>query len=184
MRARLAISALAALALAGCGSATEVADIKPVVPDVEAQPQLGATPAQAALSWWGALRKKDAEAVVARLTPAARRQVDLETLRKTLHDNFGMFTERTVATVLYSQRQQGAVKVYLRLDGGQLLGSRVIKQGTTMLALPLVERDGTWLIENAAWLRQQSENFAAIKDFNAKLRREAIRQREAQEGEK
>jgi hypothetical protein len=183
--AGLAAAGLAALALAGCGSDTEVSDIKPAVAEVDQQPQLGATPAEAALSWWNALRGRDAEAVVARLTPAARADVDLPRLRRTLRDNFGDFTERTEATVLYTQRERGRVKVYLRLEGGRVLGSRVIVQGVTMLALPLVSRDGVWLIENAAWLRQQSDNFAAIKDFNEKLRREAIkRAREAEEGGK
>jgi hypothetical protein len=181
--AGLAALALAGLALAGCGSDTQVADIKPAVAEVDQQPQLGATPAQAALSWWNALRSRDAEAVVARLTPAARAGVDLPRLRRTLHDNFGDFTERTEATVLYSQREHGKVKVYMRLEGGRVLGSRVIVQGVTMLALPLVSRDGVWLIENSAWLRQQSDNYAAIKKFNEKLRREALeRAREAEEG--
>jgi hypothetical protein len=41
-----------------------------------------------------------------------------------------------------------------------------------------VSRDGVWLVENAAWLRKQSQNYVAIKKFNEKLRREVERQRE------
>ena len=47
-----------------------------------------------------------------------------------------------------------------------------------LLALPLVSRHGTWLIENAAWLRKQAQNYIAIKAFNEKLQREAERQQE------
>jgi hypothetical protein len=53
----------------------------------------------------------------------------------------------------------------------------LIKRGSSMLAVPFVSRDGTWLIQNAAWLRQQSESFEAIKGFNERLRREAAKQR-------
>ena len=133
-------------------------------------------PSQAALSWWNTLRARDAEAAVSRLTPAARRTIDLPELRQTLDENFGSFAEHTEATVLYTERQRGRVTVFMRLQSGPLVGARVITEGVTLLALPLVSRDGAWLIENAAWLRKQSQNYVAIKKFNEKLKRQVERQ--------
>ena len=113
---------------------------------------------------------------MSRLTPAARRTIDLPELRQTLDENFGIFAEHTEATVLYTERQRGRVTVFMRLQSGPLVGARVITEGVTLLALPLVSRDAAWLIENAAWLRKQSQNYVAIKKFNEKLKRQVERQ--------
>jgi hypothetical protein len=175
--AALLFVALAVVATAGCGPKGDIVKSRPALAEIQPSPELGGTPGQAALSWWNTLRAREAEAAVSRLTPAARRTIDLPELRTTLRENFGNFAEHTVATVLYTEHQRGRVTVFMRLQGGPLVGARVIKEGVTLLALPMVSRDGAWLIENAAWLRKQVQNYVAIKKFNAKLKREAERQR-------
>jgi hypothetical protein len=173
-----AVAAVAAGAIAGCGPQGDIVKSRPALAEIQPSPELGGTPAQAALAWWNTLRARDAEAAVSRLTPAARSTIDLPELRQTLDDNFGNFAEHTVATVLYTERQRGRVTVFMRLEGGPLVGARVVREGVTLLALPLVSRDGAWLIENAAWLRKQAQNYVAIKKFNEKLKREVERQRQ------
>jgi hypothetical protein len=173
----LLLVALAVFASAGCGPQDDdIVKSRPALAEIQPSPELGGTPAQAALAWWNALRARDAEAVVSRLTPSARTTIDLPDLRQALDENFGNFAEHTEATVLYTERERRRVTVYMRLEGGPLVGPTLVKIGVVLLALPLVSRDGTWLIENAAWLRKQAQNYIAIKKFNEKLKREAERQ--------
>jgi hypothetical protein len=183
--AALVLGALAVVATAGCGPQGDIVKSRPALAEIQSSPELGGTPAQAALAWWNTLRARDAEAAVARMTPAARRTIDLAQLRQVLDENFGNFAEHTEATVLYTEPERGRVTVFMRLEGGPLVGARVVREGVTLLALPMVSRDGTWLVENAAWLRKQAQNYVAIKKFNDKLKREVERQRkESGEGDK
>lgn len=181
MRVCALVVALAALALVGCGPKGDLVKSRPALAEIQASPPLGATPAQTALSWWNTLRARDAEAAVSRLTPAARRSIDLAQLNRTLNDRLGNMAEHTEAIVLYTEHTRGHATVYMRLEGGPLVGSRLVKGGVTMLALPFVARDGAWLIENAAWLRKQSENFEGIEKFNEQLQRETDRLEKEQE---
>jgi hypothetical protein len=180
VRACALLVALAALALVGCGPKGDLVKSRPALAEIQASPPLGATPAQTALSWWNTLRARDPEAALSRLTPAARRGIDLAQLHRTMANRLGNLAEHTEATVLYTEHARGRATVYMRLDGGPLVGSRLIRGGATMLALPLVARDGAWLIENAAWLRKQSENFEGIQKFNEQLKRETERQQREQ----
>lgn len=183
MRSRaVLIAGLAALAAsAGCGPSGDLVDQRPDLSAIRASSELGATPEQAALSWWNTLRLRDAEAAVARFAPAARRELDLARLRRALRSRLGDFASHAEATVLYSERARGRVTVFMRLYSGPVIKTRVVMNGVTPLAVTLRERDGVWLIDNAAWLRKQVDNTIAIDAFNEKLRREALRQRKAEE---
>ena len=71
------------------------------------------------------------------------------------------------------------------LDGGQLVGPVVLKRGSLHLALPLVQRDGVWLIDNSAWLRGTADVWVELQDARLKRKREfeaRQRAREAEEG--
>jgi hypothetical protein len=180
---KAAALALALAALAGCGPEDDLVERRPAIDERAASPELGASPGRAALSWWDAARARDTEALLAPLTPAARGTVPLGKLREAMDNGFGQFAEQSEANVLYTERSPGRATVYMRINGGHLVGSRLVKGGALNLALPLVSRDGSWLIENAAWLRGQAESYVAIRDLRAKMRRQALRQaREEEEG--
>ncbi|MBA3263818.1 MAG: hypothetical protein H0T69_15345 [Thermoleophilaceae bacterium] len=183
MRAAAAVSVLGALALVGCGPGGDLVERRPVIHEQASNAELGSSPGRTALAWWDSARARDTEALVARLTPAARRTIDLAKLREALSENFGRFAEGTEAHVLYTEREPGRATVYMRIDGGGLVGRVLVKGGGQMLALPFVESDGAWLIENAAWLRGQADSYIAIRDLNRKIRREALRQQALEEEE-
>lgn len=184
MRAIGAALLLALAALAGCGPEDDLVEPRPVIGERASSPELGASPGRAALGWWDAARARDTEALLAPLTPAARGTIPLGKLREAVDGGFGLFAEQSEANVLYTERRPSHATVYMRIDGGHLVGSKLVRGGALTLALPFVARDGGWLIENAAWLRGQAESYVAIRDLRAKMRREALRQaREEEEGE-
>jgi hypothetical protein len=163
------------LVLASCGPEGDLVQSRPVISHSAGAPELGSSPARTALQWWAGLRARDAEAVVAGLTPTARRTVDMPELRQALRGRFGQGAEGWQANVLYTERRADRATVYMRIDGGLLVGSRLIEGGAQMLALPLVARDGAWLIENATWLNGSVSSSVAIEKFNEQLHRQSMR---------
>jgi hypothetical protein len=184
MRAAATLLAIAVVALVGCGvDEGDVVKREPAVADPGTNPELGASPGRTALAWWETLRARDVEAVVSRLTPAARLAINQDKLRRSMRLGFGQFAEGSQAHVLYTERDLQGTTVYMRIDGGALVGSRLIKGGSIYLALPFVQQDGAWLIENGAWLRRQANNYIAIRRFNQKIRRQALRNQAREESE-
>jgi hypothetical protein len=180
MRVAAAVLLLGVLALTSCGPEGDLIERHPAIPEQATDAELGGSPARTALAWWDAARARDTEALVARLTPAARRTIDLATLREALKANFGRFAEASEAHVLYTERRAGRATVYMRIDGGVLVDDVLVKGGAQMLALPFVESNGAWLIENGAWLRGQADSYIAIRDLNRRMKAEALR-KQAQE---
>jgi hypothetical protein len=169
------IVVLAVLVLAGCGPEGDLVQRRPAIPDQPASEQLGSSPELTAIAWWDALRARDSEALLARLTPAARETVNLNHLGRALHGDLGRWAEASDPNVLYTERRPGHATVYMRIDGGGLVGSRIVKGGALMLALPFESRDGVWLIDNAAWLRGRSDAYVAVQKLLARMKREAQR---------
>lgn len=181
MTAARALVVLAALVAAGCGPDGDLVTARPDIPPRASRAELGSSAARSALAWWNALRARDSEALLAGLTPAARRTVNLENLEKAMHGDLGRFGRNSEATVLYTEHSPGHATVYMRIDGGMLVGSRLVKGGALMLALPFVSRDGEWLIDNAAWLRGRADSYVAVEKLRARIKREALRNQRLEE---
>jgi hypothetical protein len=175
MRTFRAIVVLAVLAVAGCGPEGDLVQRRPAIPDQPASEELGSSPELTAIAWWDALRARDSEALLARLTPAARETVNLNHLSRALDGDLGNWAEGTDPNVLYTERRPGHATVYMRIDAGGLVGSRIVEGGALMLALPFESRDGVWLIDNAAWLRGRSDSYVAVQKLRARMKREALR---------
>jgi hypothetical protein len=183
MKAARVLVVLAALAAAGCGPEGDLVTTRPDIPPRASRAELGSSAARTALAWWDALRARDSEALLAGLTPAQRRTINLDNLDKAMHGDFGEFGRNSEATVLYTEHRPGHATVYMRIDGGLLVGSRLVRGGATMLALPFVSRDGEWLIDNAAWLRGRADSYVAVQKLRARMKREALRNEAREERE-
>lgn len=172
----LAVLGLLALAcLPGCG-----ADPRPVEHRVDVEPgrleaQARRSPEESVLAWWSALQARDSDAAIGLLTPAAIRLVDPAETRSVLGGAFGDWLESTDPTVLYTERDRAGATVFMRIDVGEWIGSVHISDSSTKLALPVVRRNGRWLIDNSAWLRVQTASYAASQ-------RAASRERRRREG--
>jgi hypothetical protein len=105
------------------------------------------------------------------------------TLRAALGHSFGRYAESTEAKVLYTERRPGGATVYMRIDGGTLIGPVLVRGGATMLALPFVSRGGHWLIENGAYLRAQANSYLAVRELYRKIKRESLREQAQEEEE-
>lgn len=186
MRALLAIAMLAlpgAALLAGCGRDLDEVERRPSVTEPGSSPELGRSPGATALAWWEALRARDPEAAVAQFTPHAKRTLDLTKTREAVTGDFGQFAESTEPHILYTERDGETVTVYMRIDGGQLVGPVVIKRGSLHLALPLVQRDGVWLVDNSAWLRGTADAWVELQDARLQRQREVEARQRAREAE-
>jgi hypothetical protein len=183
MRTALAVVVVAALVTAGCGPEGDLVTTRPDIPPRASRAELGSSAARSALAWWDALRARDSEGLLAGLTPAARRTINLANLDKAIHGDFGRFGRASQANVLYTEHSPGHATVYLRIDGGIMVGTRLVRGGALMLALPFVARDGEWLIENAAWLRGRADSYVAVLKLRARIRREALRNKAQEERE-
>jgi hypothetical protein len=169
----VALAVLGLLALAGvpgCG-----ADPQPVEHRVDVEPgRLEAasrsSPKHSVLAWWSTLQARDVDAANGLLTPAARRLVDPAETRFVLSGDFGDWLEATAATVLYTERDRGSATVFMRMDSGEWIGSLHVTRESTKLALPVVHREGRWLIDNSAWLRVQTAAYAASQRAASKDR--------------
>jgi hypothetical protein len=184
MRTFRAIVVLTVLALAGCGPEGDLVQRRPAIPDQPVSEELGSSPALTAIAWWDALQAHDSEALLAPLTPAARETVSLDHLGRALHGDLGDWAEATDPNVLYTERRPGHATVYMRIDGGGLVGSRLVKGGALMLALPLESRGGVWLIDNAAWLRGRSDAYVAVQKLRARMKREVLRNAQKEQEDK
>jgi hypothetical protein len=174
---------LGALATAGCGPDGKLVTTRPDIPPRASRAELGSSAARTALAWWDALRARDTEGLLAGLTPAARRTINLAKLDKAIHGDFGKFGRATQANVLYTEHTPGHATVYMRIDGGVMVGSRLVSGGALMLALPFVSRDGEWLIDNAAWLRGRADAYAGVMELRAEMKRQAQRLKAQEERE-
>jgi hypothetical protein len=164
VRTAAAVAALALIASAGCGPSGDLVKSGPPIAQLQAGPELGGTPQRGAVDWWNALRTRDPEAVLARMAPVARRGIALHDLALALRGTFGVVTERSEPTVLYSEREAGRVTVFMRVDSGNLIGSVLVKGGGFMLAVPMTPADGGWLVENGAWLRHEVAKFITDRE--------------------
>ena len=183
LRAIAVLALLGAALVAGCGRDLEEVERRPVVTEPGSSPELGRSPGGTALAWWEALRARDPEGAVAQFTPAAKRTLDLAKTRKAVTGDFGHFAESTEPHVLYTERDGGTVTVYMRIDGGQLVGPVVLKRGSLHLALPLVQRGGVWLIDNSAWLRGTADAWVELQDARLQRVREFEARQRAREAE-
>jgi hypothetical protein len=184
MRAAPLIAVLAALTAAGCGPEGDLVTSNPDIPPPTSRAELGSSAPRTALEWWDALRARDTEALLAGLTPATRRTINLQNLDMAIHGgDLGRWAQATKANVLYTEHSPGHATVYMRIDGGLLVNSRLIKGGAVMLALPFVSRDGEWLIDNAAWLRGRADSYVAVLKLRQRMRREALRNLRLEEQE-
>jgi hypothetical protein len=183
MRTTRALALLAAVLAAGCGPKGDLVERRPAIPERASSAELASSAARSALVWWDALRAGDGEALVGGLTPAARRTINLDNLGIALRGDFGRWAQASEAHVLYTERRPGHATVYLRIDAGGLVGSRLVKGGALMLALPFVSSDGEWLIHNAAWLRDRADSYVAVLRLRAKIERQARRQKAREERE-
>jgi hypothetical protein len=181
VRIPAAILALAVLAGAGCGPEGDIVTRNPDIPPPTSRAELGSSAARSVLEWWDALRARDSEALLAGLTPAARRTIDLDNLTAAIHGDLGQWARASDANVLYTEHSAGHATVYLRIDGGLLVDSRLVKGGALMLALPFVSRNGEWLIDNAAWLRGRSDSYVAVVKLRNRMEREARRLKEQED---
>jgi hypothetical protein len=175
MRTARLLVVLAVLAVAGCGPEGDLVTSNPDIPPPASSAELGSSAARTALGWWDALRAQDSEALLAGLTPAARRTINLDNLDQAIHEDLGEWARASHANVLYTEHSPGHATVYMRVDGGLLVNSRLVRGGATMLALPFVARDGVWLIDNAAWLRGRADSYVGVLELRARMRREALR---------
>jgi hypothetical protein len=178
MRTARLLVVLAVLAVVGCGPEGDLVTSNPDIPPAASSAELGSSAARTALGWWDALRARDSEALLAGLTPAARRTINLDNLDKAIRGDLGKWARASQANVLYTEHSPGHATVYMRIDGGLLVDSRLVKGGALMLALPFVSRDGVWLIDDAAWLRDRADSYVAVLKLRAKMKREAMRLRE------
>jgi hypothetical protein len=181
--ALVVVVVLGALAAAGCGPDGKLVTTRPDIPPRASRAELGSSAARTALAWWDALRARDSEGLLAGLTPAARRTINLAHLDKALREDFGEFGRASQANVLYTEHSPGHATVYLRIDGGVMVGSRLVRGGALMLALPFVSRDGEWLIYNASWLRDRADSYVGVLKLRAKMKRQALRLKAQEERE-
>lgn len=116
-------------------------------------------PKQAALSWWSALRDGDPAAVTDGLTPAARSLLDVAATTGAVNGKLGRWARGTTAKVLYAEGSGARATVFMEVEGGHRIGDVVAKTGVLMLALPLLESNGRWRVDDSAWLRQQVKAY-------------------------
>lgn len=172
----VAVAAIGLLALAGlpaCGADPRPAEHRVDVEPGRLEAQSRRSPEESVLGWWSALQARDSGAAVGLLTPAARRPVDPAATRSVLAGDFGDWLESTDPTVLYTERDRGSATVYMRIDVGEWIGSVHVSDSATQLALPVVRRNGRWLIDNSAWLRVQTATYAAWERATSRERRRA-----------
>jgi hypothetical protein len=160
-----ALLGLLALAfLPGCGAEPRAIEHRVDVDPGRLEAQSRRSPDHSVLAWWSALQARDSDAALGLLTPAARRLVDPAETRFVLSGDLGDWLGTTAPIVLYSERDRGSATVFLRIDVGEWIGSVHVSDSSTKLALPVVRRDGRWLIDNSAWLRVQTAAYAASEE--------------------
>jgi hypothetical protein len=173
----LAVLGVAALAcLTGCGADPRPLEHRVVVEPGRLEAESRRSPERTVLAWWSTLQAREPDAAIGLLTPAARRPLDRAEFRSALRGGFGDWVEASAPRVLYTERQPGGATVYVRIDVGDWIGSVHVTEESTMLALPVVRRDGRWMIDNSAWLRVNSALHVA-------LQRAARQERRRREGE-
>ena len=65
--------------------------------------------------------------------------------------------------VLYSERADDGVTVYMRIEEVDRVGDERLRRGSRMLlALPVRRQDGEWRVDDATWLRAEVEAFARL----------------------
>jgi hypothetical protein len=168
-RACALVAVGAVLAIVGCGADSDPEDAQTRPPPAAGA---GTGAERAAVAWWNALRYQQADRLIGMLTPAARRGVDVAATRRVVVNRFGSWAGPTQATPLYWERTGHGIKVYMRIDGGNYVGRVLVKRGAIMLALPLVERDHRWLVDDSAWLREQVIEYVHLERVKAKLLRQ------------
>ena len=143
------------LALGGCGS-DDLTSSQPVDPAARES-----APAQAVLDWWARLGERNPRTVLAGLAPAARQAFDEQGVEIALAEGLARWARASEPTVLYVERRDGRVTVYMQIETGDFLGERLLKRETILLALPVArDRDG-WLIDSSAWLESQVDSYVA-----------------------
>jgi hypothetical protein len=177
------LAVLALVFAVGCGPEGDLVQTRPEIPERASSAELGSSAAASAVAWWDSLRARDSEALLAGLTPPARRTINLDNLTKALHGDLGRWARASQPNILYTEHSPGHATVYMRIDGGGMVGSRLVKGGALMLALPFVSQGGEWLIDNAAWLRGRADSYVAVVKLRQRMKREALRLQAQEEKE-